>query len=173
MKLRTLALCALAALPLTACTNSQQASDATSSSTAQPTTTSVAPCVDDNGHGPDGAPPCNPGNGNGVPLGTATEILMPADAVMGVYVPQSWGEATAGLHCEATDPTGAALTLNPPSPELAATKEIGGTAWTVAWTYGATPGKTTLTCRDGGSGRLPTDQGALFVRAIPMGIPMR
>ncbi|MFJ4655623.1 hypothetical protein ACIP5Y_30455 [Nocardia sp. NPDC088792] len=179
MRVRASGLIVTAVIPVLAiagCTNSQKSSDATVTTTAttkgSPT---PAPCMDENGHGPDGAQPCdtNPAKGQPVPLGAATEVPTPADAYMAIYAPARWEGAATAISCTATDASNQPITVQPPSAEQVGSKEIDGSAWNVVFTYGAAPGKTTLTCSPSGNGALPTDEGPLFVRVMPVGMQMR
>lgn len=167
-------------LAVTACSSSQQASDAsgstTSTSAAAATSTSTpasgaAGCVDNEGHGPDNAPPCdaNPADGRRVPLGTdtGTKVLVPADAYMAIYAPADWA---AGIACTVTGANGQPLEVRAAGAGAPPDKQFDGRTWTVAATYGATPGDSTVKCAERAAGSVPTDQGPLWVRVLPIGL---
>ncbi|WP_157762780.1 hypothetical protein [Nocardia yamanashiensis] len=179
MRLHPSAILLIAAplLAVTACSSSQQASDtATSTSaaaaTSTPTSTPSEPgCIDSEGHGPDNGQPCeaNPADGRRVPLGTSTgtKVLVPADAYMAIYAPADWA---AGIACTVTDGNGQPLEVRAAGAGAPADKQFEGRTWTVAATYGATPGDSTVKCAERAAGSVPTDQGPLWVRVLPIGL---
>ncbi|MFI1912478.1 hypothetical protein [Nocardia sp. NPDC020380] len=179
MKVRASGLIVTAVIPVLAiagCSNSQKSSDATVTTTATTQgSPSPTPCVDADGHGPDGAPPCDasPADGRRVPFGTATEVLVPADAYMAIYAPARWAGGAGAFGCTVTDASNQPISVQQPAPEQVGSKEFDGSSWNVVWTYGATPGKTTVTCNPSADNTLPADEGPLWVRVLPVGMQMR
>ncbi|WP_433579497.1 hypothetical protein [Nocardia brasiliensis] len=167
----------VAGAALSGCSSDKSGDNASPSATSavpvHPVTSGEpVPCVDDQGHGPDNAPPCDTSTrGQKIALDVPTKIQVPADAVLVLYAPEQWGGARSGLTCTALDSGNAPVTLLPPT-EGAATLSFDGQPWSATATVSAPAGEATISCADGG-GRLPKDQGPLFIRAVTTGLQFR
>lgn len=169
------------ALVLAGC--SSKGSKATVEPAASPSPTSVAtatpvPCVDAQGHGPDGATKScaapdgsdDPGETNGavrIPLGQARTVPVPADAVLDIKGLPEWDRSA--LRCTATTGSGKQLELFPPDPGVQPEQAAHGGTWVPFWTVGAPPGEVTIQCADPGS-RIPNGDTS-FIRVVPRGLP--
>ncbi|MEV6067762.1 hypothetical protein AB0L82_14510 [Nocardia sp. NPDC052001] len=137
-----------------------EASGSTTTTAAVTGTPTADPLADDD---------AERGGGVRVLIGQTGKVLIPADAVMDIKVPESWNPATAtALRCTATDRNGTALELR--RPDGVYREQVRETSWVTQQTFSAPAGdEVTVGCQDPESAVAP-DSSITFIRVVPRGV---
>ncbi|MCU1642757.1 MAG: hypothetical protein JWN03_3032 [Nocardia sp.] len=150
----------IAAAAVAGCSGDNSTSSTASGSstpTAPSTTFDPADHSDDDEHG----------GAVRVPLGETRKVLVPADAVMEIKVPASWGSSIA-LRCTATDAGGQRVELRPP--DAVQPEQVREMTWTPLQTFSAPANaEVTVGCSDPAT-KIPPNDSITFIRVVPRGL---
>ncbi|MBF6297015.1 hypothetical protein IU459_05590 [Nocardia amamiensis] len=161
MKLSWLALPALFVVTVAGCSDDSPASKESAATSAVAAASAAATTTAARDHD-------EPGGVVRVLLGETKKVPVPADAVLDIRVPATWGQAANGIRCTVTASSGQNEDLR--SSDVKKIEMVGGTEWMTLWTFSSAPdGDVIVVCKDPAS-KIAAAHPHPYLRVVPRAI---